>query len=81
MDTLTLARSGRVEVNIRVNADVHVTATMARRRVSRLVISEVGNLLYGGEPSLVIGERICWRVPCCWLILTPGRSVRSAHWM
>jgi len=63
MDTLTLARSGRVEVNIRVNADAHVTATMARRRVSRLVISEVGNLLYGGEPSLVIGERICWRVP------------------
>jgi hypothetical protein len=36
---------------------------MARRRVSRLVISEIGNLLYGGDPSLVVGERICWRVP------------------
>lgn len=63
LDTLTLPRSGRVEVNINLSADVHVTATMARRRVSRLVISEIGNLLYGGEPSLVVGERISWRVP------------------
>lgn len=63
LDTLTLPRSGRVEVNINLSADVHVTATMARRRVSRLVISEIGNLLYGGDPSLIVGERICWRVP------------------
>lgn len=63
LDNLTLARSGRVEVNIHLQADVHVTAATARRRVSRLVISEIGNLLYGGEPSLVVGESICWRVP------------------
>ena len=63
LDALTLPLSGRVEVNINVSADVHITATIARRRVSRLVISEIGNLLYGGEPSLIIGERICWRVP------------------
>ena len=63
LDTVTLPRSGRVEVNINLSADVHVTAMIARRRVSRLVINEIGNLLYGGEPSLVVGERICWRVP------------------
>jgi hypothetical protein len=63
LDALTLPHSSRVEVSINISADVHVTATVARRRVSRLVISEIGNLLYGGEPSLVIGERICWRVP------------------
>jgi len=63
LETLTLPRSGRVEVNINLSADVHVTATTARRHVSRLVVSELGNLLYGGEPSLVIGERMCWRVP------------------
>ena len=63
LDQPALARSGQVEVNIRLHADIHVAASMAQRRVSRLVISEVGNLLYGGEPSLVIGERICWRVP------------------
>ena len=63
LDPAALPRSGRVEVNIHLSADIQVTAAMARRRVSRLVISEVGNLLYGGEPSLLIGERICWRVP------------------
>jgi hypothetical protein len=63
LDVLALPRSGRVEVKIDLTADIHVTAATARRRVSRLVISEIGNLLYGGEPSLVVGERICWRVP------------------
>jgi hypothetical protein len=63
LDGLALPHSSRVEVNINVSADVHITATVARRRVSRLVISEIGNLLYGGEPSLVVSERICWRVP------------------
>jgi hypothetical protein len=60
-----LARSfpSRIEVSISASADVHTTATVARRRASRLVISEIGNLLYGGEPSLVVSERICWRVP------------------
>ena len=27
------------------------------------MISEIGNLLYGGEPTLAVGERICWHVP------------------
>ena len=63
LDGVTLPRSGRVAVDIHLSADIHVTATTARRRVSRLVISEIGNLLYGGEPSLVVGERVCWRVP------------------
>ncbi len=63
LESLTLPRSGRVEVDIHLSAEVHVTAATARRRVSRLAISEIGNLLYGGEPSLIVGERICWRVP------------------
>jgi hypothetical protein len=50
-----------MKVNHCIN--IYITATMARRHVSRLVISEIGNLLCGGEPSLVVGERVCWRVP------------------
>jgi hypothetical protein len=45
----SLPRSGRVNVTINVSADIHITATVARRRVSRPVISEIGNLLYGGD--------------------------------
>lgn len=63
LDLSSLPQSSQVDVNIHVSASLRVTAAEARRRVSRLVISEIGNLLYGGEPSLVVGERICWRVP------------------
>lgn len=63
IDDMSLPRSGRVEININLSADVQVTAKTAQQRVSRLVIGEIGNLLYGGKPSLVMGERICWRVP------------------
>jgi predicted RNase H-like HicB family nuclease len=40
-----------------------ITATTARRRVNRFVISEIGNLLYSGEPNLVLAERLYWQVP------------------
>lgn len=63
LEELQLPRAGRLEIDIRLSAQINVTATMAQRRVSRLVISEVGNLLYGGKPSLVLGEHIRWRVP------------------
>lgn len=58
-----LPQHGRVEINIQVSAEIQVSAAMARRRVSRLVVSEIGNLLYGGEPSLHVAEQISWRVP------------------
>lgn len=45
---------------------VRVTAAEAQRRVSRLVLSEVGNLLYGRTATLVVGEPTCWRV-AVWL--------------
>jgi len=51
---------------------IHVTAAEARQRVSRLVISEVGNLLYGGEPTLTVGARTCWHVPV--LLAYPDRG-------
>lgn len=63
LDLAHLPQAAQLEVNIHLSAPLRVTAAEARRRVSRLVISEVGNLLYGGEPVLAVGERICWRVP------------------
>lgn len=54
-----------------------VTAVEAERRVSRLVLSEVGNLLYGREAMLVVGERTCWRVSV-WLGLPTVGPVGQA---
>lgn len=40
-----------------------VDARTARRKVSAWLVREVGNLLMGGEPEYVSGERPVWRVP------------------
>lgn len=40
-----------------------VDARTARRKVSAWLVQEVGNLLMGGEPRYVTGERPVWRVP------------------
>jgi hypothetical protein len=46
-----------------ISADINISVVVARRRVNRYVVSEIGNLLFGGESPLVVGKRICWRVP------------------
>ena len=43
----------------------------ARRKVSGWLVREVGNLLMGGDPEYVSGERPVWRVP---VIVTHGRK-------
>ena len=40
-----------------------VDARTARRKVSAWLVRDVGNLLMGGEPEYVPGERPVWRVP------------------
>jgi len=42
---------------------VSVDARTARRKVSAWLVRDVGNLLMGGEPEYVAGERPVWRVP------------------
>lgn len=63
LEELALPHTAQLEIDIHLSTQIQVTATMAQRRVSRLVISEIGNLLYGGKPSLIVGEHIRWRVP------------------
>jgi hypothetical protein len=42
---------------------VAVDARTAQRKVSTWLVRDVGNLLMGGEPEYVPGERPVWRVP------------------
>jgi hypothetical protein len=42
---------------------VPVDARTARRKVSAWLVRDVGNLLMGGKPEYVPGERPVWRVP------------------
>ncbi len=55
-----------VTISLSLTAQVNVTDVIAQRQVSRLLLDEVGNLLYGERPSLFVGQRLLWRVPV-WL--------------
>jgi hypothetical protein len=58
----------KVKIEFSLTAEVNVTDFTAQRKVSKLLLDEVGNLLYGERPSLVAGRRLLWRVPV-WLAL------------
>jgi hypothetical protein len=59
----SIPRSGRLEVNIKVTADMNISAFAARQKVNGFVLSEISYLMHAGEPTLVLDDRICWRVP------------------
>ena len=56
-------KSGQLSVNIQLSATINVTAFSARQKVTGFVADEISTHLHGGEPVLVLGESICWRVP------------------
>lgn len=63
---ISLPVPAEVKIEFSLTAQVNVTDLIAQRRVSKLLLDQVGNLLYGERPSLVMGRRLLWRVPV-WL--------------
>ncbi len=59
----SLPKSGRLEVDIKVTADVNISAYAARQKVNGFVLSDISYMMHAGAPTLVVAERICWRVP------------------
>jgi hypothetical protein len=59
----TLPETGVLTVRVDRTIDIDVSADQARRKVSVFVLTEIGNLLHGEMPILVVGERVVWRVP------------------
>ena len=55
-----------------MNAQFNYSAPAAQRRVNRFVADEIGYLLRGGEPTLVVSERMLWRVPILLALPTTG---------
>jgi hypothetical protein len=72
LDGPGLTEGGQLDVTITVHATIAVNADTARRKVTGWLVSEVGNLLVGGDPALVIADRAVWRVPV--LLTSPARG-------
>ena len=69
-----LARgAAQVDIRLHVSAQVNITPFVARQKVSLLMLDRVGNLLHGGEPELLVSERLYWRVPV--LLSIPSRGL------
>lgn len=71
--SLSVPESVELDIRIHVTGKVAISAPVARRRVTRFVVSHIGNLLCAGEPELVVDERFAWRVPV--LLTLPGEGV------
>ena len=66
MEEITLPAQAEVKVEISLTAQVNITDFTAQRKVSKLLLDQVGNLLCGERPNLVVGRQLLWRVPI-WL--------------
>jgi len=59
----SLPKTGRLEVDIKVSADINISAYAAKQKVNGFVLSEISYMMHAGDPTLVIDEYIYWRVP------------------
>ena len=52
-----------VSLKIEVTAQINISAYVARQRANRYLIVQAGDQLCAGEPELVAGATVAWRVP------------------
>jgi hypothetical protein len=72
MTDISLPEQAEVKIEVSITSKINVTAIVAQRKVSKLVLDQVSNLLYGKHPTLVAGERLLWRVPIWFGLPTTG---------
>ena len=51
------------DLEISVYAKINISPQAAQRQVTGWVVSEVGNMLMGGKPRLIVSQPTVWRVP------------------
>ena len=63
-----------VHVDIRITADLNVSAYVAQRQVTAYLVDNVSDHLSGEAPELIVdGERFLWRVPVVLYLTASGR--------
>lgn len=63
LDEIDLPETGPAEISIKRSFTIGVSATRARRTVNGWLALKVSTSMLGDTPSLVIAERVVWRVP------------------
>ncbi len=70
MENLTITLSGEgladtkaLDIQVSIAAVINISATAAQRKATTWLISDVGNMLIGGPPQLIISKDAVWRIP------------------
>ncbi len=58
-----IPETGLWELQVNISAAVNCSAEDARRAANRFVHHEISYLMRGDSPSLVVADRVYWRVP------------------
>lgn len=62
IEQISIPAKSEVKVELTLTSTINFTALASQRRVSKLMLDQVG-LFYGESPSLIISDRLLWRVP------------------
>jgi hypothetical protein len=54
---------GQLQINIQLAATINVTAFSAKQKVTGFVADTISTNMHGADPTLIVGDKICWRVP------------------
>ena len=68
----SLPQTGHLEIDIRVRAVGNISTYAARQKVNSFVLSNISCMMHAGVPTLVVAERICWRVPVILSLTSQG---------
>jgi hypothetical protein len=71
-----IPQTGDIRLTLEISARQNFSAKSAQKIVRRFVANEISYLLRAGEPNLVLGQRLYWRVPI--ELALPGRGVIGA---
>ena len=63
LDEIDLPESGPAEIQVTRTFTIGISATRARRTVNGWLFLKVSTSMLGDTPSLVVVDRVVWRVP------------------
>ncbi len=72
LDEIDLPETGPAEIQVKRNFTIHISATQARRKVNGWLALKVSTSMLGDTPSLVVNQRIVWRVPILFTAIHVG---------
>jgi hypothetical protein len=67
-----IPQGSAVSFKIEITTQFNISAAVAKQKVNRFLAMNAGNMLAAGDPELVVGTALVWRVPV--LFGTPAKG-------